>query len=108
MVADLFTYWEQIVMIATLAVFFALWRADSSRSKEAQEKRDQAILQAVVDVVKAVRESRSQAAEEHASLARLFERLDEHTVNEHRALEKALERLSTSLEHHIADERSKR
>ena len=108
MLNDMFTYWEQIVLIATLAVFFALWRADSHRHKEAQQLRDEAILQAIHDVVKVVRESRSQAAEEHASLARLFERLDEHTVNEHRALEKALERLSTSLEHHIADERSKR
>ena len=100
-------HWDKIGFFVTVVLFFVMWRNEANRNAEAQKVRDEAILSAVRDVVNVVRESRSQAAEEHAGLAKLFERLDEHTVNEHRALEKALERLTTSMDHHIAEERIK-
>ena len=108
MLDDLFVHWQPIVFIATVAVFFVMWRSDSNRHADTQKQRDEAILKAITDVASVVQESRRQAQDEHKSLAQLFERLDEHTVTEHRLLEKSLGQLSTSLEYHIADERSKR
>ena len=107
MLDELAVHWDKIVFLASVAVFFVLWQSRAERASERQEERDAAILSAVSDVAALIKESRHAAQEEHAGLTRLFERLDAHTVEEHRLLEKALERLITSLQHHMDDERAR-
>ena len=94
-------HWEKWIFLFGLAAFFWQWRAETKRAEERQSERDKLILGAITEL-------REQMAKEHGELGRMFERLDEHTVIEHRSIAESLGRLATSLEHHIADERVKR
>ena len=105
--SEIAQHWDKLLFLGSIFLFFIIWRTETVRAAEKQEERDRALLQAVGDVALLVKEARLQAAQEHGDLSKVFERLDAHTVEEHRNIEKALTQLTVSLEHLIADQRQR-
>lgn len=98
---------SDVALIVALAGFFITWRSDERARADAQKQRDEALLLAIHEVAKLVREGNALHTQEHKGLARTIERLDSHTVEEHRGIAEALTGLTVSLNHLIDDMRAR-